>query len=77
MRKRINQVLDVTQQVVGDSYSEYKDMDMEFLFCVLPILILQNKVDDIGTQIDVLEAENKLSKDVAADIRAYLGVSDE
>lgn len=52
-------------------------MDMEFLFCVLPILILQNKVDDIGTQIDVLEAENKLSKDVAADIRAYLGVSDE
>lgn len=77
VRKRINQVLDVTQQVVGDSYSEYKDMDMEFLFCVLPILILQNKVDDIGTQIDVLEAENKLSKDVAADIRAYLGVSDE
>ena len=51
--------------------------EASFFFCFLPILILQNKVDDIGTQIDVLEAENKLSKDVAADIRAYLGVSDE
>ena len=74
-RKRINQVLGVTQQVLGDSPSENKDM--EFLFCICPLLILQKKVDDIDTQIDALEAENKLSKQVAADIRAYFGGSDE
>ncbi len=76
-RKRINQVLDVTQKVLGKSHSEYKDMDMEFLFCILPILVLQKKVDDIDTQIDDLETDNKLSKQVAADIRAYLGDSNE
>jgi hypothetical protein len=74
-RKRINQVLDVTQQVLGNSSLENKDM--EFLFCIWPLLMLQKKVDDIGTKIDDLEAENKLSKQVAADIRAYFGGSDE
>ena len=52
-------------------------MDIEFLFCVLPILILQNKVDDIDTKIGTLEAGDKLSKGVVATVRAYLGVGDE
>lgn len=76
-RSRMNRVIAVSHEILEENLSRFKEMDIEFLFCVLPILILQNKVDDIDTKIGTLEAGDKLSKGVVATVRAYLGVGDE
>jgi len=76
-RNRMNRVISTLHEIIDSKVPEDKTLDGDVLFCVLPILILQNKTDDIDTQITRMESEGKLSKKIVTAIKDYLGIADE
>ena len=72
-RTRIGQVLDTFRGIFGEEESEQKLQDSEMLFCTLPLLMWQDRIESLDDKIVQLRDEQCLSRQAFSLIRSYLG----
>ena len=72
-RTRIGQVLDTFRGIFGEEESEQKLQDSEMLFCILPLLMWQDRIESLDDKLVQLRDEQCLSREAFSLIRSYLG----